>query len=98
MTIIKKFDTTEGKKGLPKKYLSLVVVFFFVLILFEIWINNNSLMYGDKLQKLISLAKTITLENQILENEIAKQQSLNNVASQSAELGFALPESIQYIR
>lgn len=98
MTIIKRFEPEKQKKEFSKKYLILVVIFFFVLTLFEIWVNNNVVTYGDKFQKLFSLAKTISLENQILENEIARKQALNNVASKSAELGFTPPESIQYIR
>lgn len=98
MTIIKKFDTTEPQKGFPKKYIGLAVACLFILMLVEIWASNSVVEYGDKLEKLSSLAKTLSLENQVLENEIAQQESLNNVASKSAELGFYPPESIQYIR
>lgn len=98
MTIIKKFEPEKEKKGFPKRYISLVVVCLFVLMLIEIWANNNVVEYGEKFEKLSSLAKTLNLENQILENEIAKQQSLSSIASKSAELGFSQPQSIQYIR
>lgn len=98
MTIIKKFDTTEPQKGFPKKYIGLIVACLFILMLVEVWANNNVVTYGEKFEKLSSLAKTLSLENQVLENEIAQQKSLNNIASKSAELGFSPPESIQYIR
>lgn len=98
MTIIKKFKLEDTKKGFSKKYISLMAISLFVLMLVQIWASNNVIAYGEKLEKLFSIAKTLNLENQILENEIAKKQSLNNVASESAELGFLEPESIQYIR
>ena len=98
MTIIKKFETTEPKKGFSKRYIVLSIVCLFVLLLVEIWAGNNVVAYGEKFDKLSSIAKTLHLENQILENEIAKYESLNNVASKSAELGFSQAESIQYIR
>lgn len=81
-----------------KKHIIFVVVGLFVLMLIEIWTSNNVVTYGEKLERLSVLSKTLDLENQILENEIAKRQSLNSVASKSAELGFSAPESIQYIR
>lgn len=98
MTIIKKFEPEEPRKTLPKKHIILVTVCLFVLILAEIWVSNNAVAYGGKFEKLSQLIKTLSLENQILENEIASNQSLKNVASKSAELGFSEPESIQYIR
>ncbi|MBI2196534.1 hypothetical protein HYU45_02860 [Candidatus Daviesbacteria bacterium] len=98
MTIIKKFEPEEIKKGFSKKYISAVVAGFFILMLAEIWASNSVVAYGEKLEKLSSITKTLSLENQILENEIARQVSLNRVASKSGELGFSQAESIQYIR
>lgn len=98
MTIIKKFEPEQPKKGLPKKYISLMAAGIFILMLVEIWASNNVVTYGEKLDKLSMLTKTLSLENQILENEIAKNNSLQNIASKSSELGFSDPKSIQYIR
>lgn len=98
MTIIKKFEPAEQKKGFSKKYVCLVLAGLFVLMLAEIWASNNVVEYGEKLEKLSQLSKTLNTENQFLETEIAKSESLNNIASKSAELGFSSTESIQYIR
>lgn len=98
MTIIKKFEPVEQRKGFSKKYICLVVTGLLILMLVEIWASNNVVEYGKKLEELSSLSKTLNTENQLLENEIASGKSLNNVASRSAELGFSAPESIQYIR
>lgn len=97
MTIIKKFEPEE-KKNFSKKYLALGLGLLFTLMVVEIWASNNVVTYGEKFDRLSSLAKTLSSENRSLENEIAKLQSLTNVASVSAELGFSQPESIQYIR
>ena len=98
MTIIKKFEPEQQKTTYPKKYIALVVASLLVLVLAEIWASNTVADYGGKLEKLSQLKQSLTLENQILENEIAKSQALKNVASRSAELGFIASDSIQYIR
>lgn len=97
MTIIKKFEP-EQPKSFSKKYIALVVGCLFTLMLAEIWASNNVVTYGEKFDKLSSIAKLLSLENAVLENEIAKVESLHNVASKSAELGFSQPEAVQYIR
>lgn len=98
MTIIKKFDTTEPEKNFGNKYITVALVSLFVLMLAQIWASNNVVAYGEKLERLSALSRSLNLENQLLENEIAKERSLVHIASQSAELGFSEPESIQYIR
>lgn len=98
MTIIKTFNPVEPNKEFSKKYIALVTAGFLVLVSAEIWANNNVVTYGGKLERISVLTKTVSLENQILENEIAARGALRNVASKSAELGFFEPESIQYIR
>lgn len=97
MTIIKKFETEEPNKKLPKKYISLGLFSLFLLILVEIWVNNNAVAYGENYERLSKITKNLSLENQLLENEIARQKALYRLASKSAELGFAEPESIEYI-
>lgn len=98
MTIIKTFDTDENSGKIFGKYLYLVVISFFALIIIKIWANNAVIAYGEKYEKLAALEKNLRMENQILENEIAKNSSLGTVATKSAELGFSQSESIQYIR
>lgn len=98
MTIIKKFEPEEPKRGFPKRYISLTAVCLLILMFIEIWASNIVVTSGERFERLSALEKTLNLENQILENEVAKQESLSSVASKSAELGFSTPESIQYIR
>lgn len=98
MTIIKKFEPEEQKKKFPKKIIGLSLGMLIILTLIEIWVSNTVVVYGEKFEKLASLEKNLLMENQILENEIAKDSSLNNISSKSAQLGFSTLQSIQYIR
>lgn len=98
MTIIKKFEPEEIKKGFSKKYIALAVLGLLFLTVLEIWVNNTIVTYGEKFESISQLERVLLMENQILENEIAKEVSLNSLASKSAELGFSKAESIQYIR
>lgn len=98
MTIIKKFEPEEPRKGFAKKYVSFIIISLFVLMLIEVWASNSVVTYGEKFEKLLMLEKSLNQENRFLENQIAAKGSINNIASKSAELGFFQPESIQYIR
>ncbi|MBI2596973.1 hypothetical protein HYW41_02340 [Candidatus Daviesbacteria bacterium] len=98
MTITKKFEPEGILKKYPKKYVIFTVFFLLALMLAEIYTSNNVTAYGDKFDKLSALEKSLQTENQILENEIAKDSSLKVVASKSAQLGFTNSQDIQYIR
>ena len=104
MTIIKKFDTSEVQKNefhypkLSKKMAIPAIFGFVILIILVVWANNTVVTYGERLDKVNSLQQVLKMENQILENEIAKQSSLSNIASQSALLGFSKTEKLEYIR
>lgn len=98
MTIIKTFDTEETQKRFPKKYIVLIIVSLLTLTIVEIWASNTVVAYGEKYEKLFAMERNLRIENQILENEIAKNASLNMISSKSADLGFYSNQSIQYIR
>lgn len=99
MTIIRKFEqNTEEKRKISGKIILPVIFVFVFLLIVEIWVNNTLVTYGDKLQNISNLEKTLKMENQILQTEVSSQASLNDIASESAKLGFSLPENIEYIR
>lgn len=99
MTIIKKFDTDAViKQKFPKRWVILAVFCLLILGLLEIWVSNTTVIYGEKFEQMVALERVLAMENQILENEIAKNSSLISISSKSAELGFSPPSSIQYIR
>ena len=98
MTITKKFEPEAIQKKIPKKYFILTIFGLLILALVQIWTNNTVITFSEKYEKLSILEKSLSLDNQILENEIAKHSSLSRIASKSAELGFYHNPSIQYIR
>lgn len=98
MTIIKKFDPEVVNKKFPRKYLVLIAAGIFFLLLIEIWAVNNASTYGKKFDEMSALGGVLRMENQILENEIARESALTSLATRAAELGFLKPQSIQYIR
>lgn len=99
MTIIKKFGPeTEVRNKFPKIWVILSCIFLLGLILVEIWVNNTTVEYGSRFEKIMTFKRVLDLENQVLENEIAKNSSLSNISSSSAQLGFSYPSSVQYIR
>lgn len=98
MTIIKTFETEELKEKLPKRYIASTLLILVILVVIAIWTSNTVVTYGEKFEKLSVLERSFKMENQILENEIAKKTSLSTIASKSAELGFSSQASIQYIR
>lgn len=90
--------TIINTKKIYKNYIALTIIGLFTLTLIEIWASNTVIAYGEKYEKLFVMERNLKMENQILENEIAKNSSLNIIASKSAELGFYTNQSIQYIR
>lgn len=98
MTIIKKFEQEEVYTKKYKKITVLIGLSLFVLVVAVIWANNTVIAYGDKFEKLSNLEKSLEMENQILENEIANNSSLKVISSKSAELGFSISQGIQYVR
>lgn len=98
MTIIKKFDPQDYNNKFPKKYVFLAVVILLSLALIEVWISNALATFGKKFDEMTQLEQTLEMDNQILENSIAKDASLKSIATESSELGFFKPENIQYIR
>ena len=96
MTIIKNFDT-QKQSLISTKYTILAVVFIGFLVILKIWVNNIFSSYGEKLDNTTRLQNALILENLVLENEVAKASSLHVVVTESQQLGFSGPKSIEYI-
>ncbi|MDP3973649.1 MAG: hypothetical protein Q8P92_02325 [Candidatus Daviesbacteria bacterium] len=97
MTIIRSFETEIEPKKFSKKYIILTLAAIFALVIVEIWVNNTLLIYGEKFDNLSNIEKNLKLENQILENQIARETSLEKLSSKSAELGFTQAQDVKYI-
>lgn len=96
MTFLSKFETQE-KRTFPKKYIFIGMALI-ALVVLEIWVNNTMATFGQRLASIEDSQEAFQLENRVLENEIARQVSLGNIASASARLGFVKPKTIQYVR
>lgn len=96
MVMIKKFETPEKRK-FPKK-IFLIILGFLSLSVVEIWVNNAMAQFGQKFDNIAKSQQVLELENRNLENEIAQKSTLNNIASESASLGFVKPKTVQYLR
>mgnify|MGYP001569946446 CR=1 FL=1 len=96
MTIIKKFEK-EQQRVIPQKFIFISFLILLPLILLQIWAYNTLGSFGEKLSQITSLQNNLNLENQIIENEIAKTSSLQNLASQSAQLGLSSPKEVKYL-
>lgn len=101
MTITKKFEPEIEEKKSSWKHKKFTVAIGFLLIslvIAEIWVANTMANFGQKFNNIRVLEKTYTQENQILENEISTEASLQSIASASATLGLLPPKSVKYIR
>lgn len=101
MTFLKKFEPEKESKLLvwkTRRILLFAGIFLSGLLVIEIWIGHSLINSGEKLQRIDDIKESLTLENQILENEIATRSALINIATRSAELGFSSVKDIQYIR
>lgn len=99
MTIIKTFENDYIEPSWRKRrFLFPTALLLILLMLAEIWANNTLVTYGGKFENISRLKQALEMENQVLENKIAKESALINIASQSATLGFSEIKTIQYIR
>lgn len=69
-----------------------------VLLILEIWIMNRASIYGNKLGELQLIKANLTIENQLLENQITQNSSLKTIEEKAQSLGFTNIKSLDYIR
>lgn len=63
---------------ISKKMLFLLIAVVFSLCLLEIWLVNRLSTYGEQISKMQHASQVLSMENQILKNEIDKKTSLNS--------------------
>lgn len=72
-----------------------IIVVIFIL---EIWAVNRLSTSGYKIQEIKVSQAELSLENQLLKNEIAQLISLNFLASKVKEYGFIPSHDIEYLQ
>ncbi len=79
-----------------------IVIFLVVLMVFaavlEIWVVNRLATFGSQINKLEKNKSALTLQNQILKNQIAQDSSLKVIETKARVLGFEPIKNIQYIK
>ncbi|MDO8619101.1 MAG: hypothetical protein Q7R49_04145 [Candidatus Daviesbacteria bacterium] len=96
MTITKKMELEESKP-FPRKIIFLGGFVLSVLVILQIWANNTLVTYGTEFEKIRQMQQSLQLENQILENNIAKMSSIDNIATASSILGLEPSKDVQYL-
>lgn len=88
----------KNKARLLHRLLKIAVVFILVALSLELWTANRLSTYGDKIQGFKDVQAHLELENQVLENIIARESSLNVLEKRAALLGFSSVKTFQYLR
>lgn len=80
-----------------RKLICFITALFLIVSIIEIWAVNRLSTYGEKISKIERQKQELTLENQTLENEIAKRASLSEVEKYATAFGFESTTKIGYL-
>lgn len=85
----------------PRRVVQLVkigIVGLVGLFILEIWMASRLTTYGNKIQQLDQVKSKLSLENQLLEYQIAQQSSLKNLSQVATKLGFNQISVVEYYK
>lgn len=80
------------------RLVKIIGVFLIIVFILEIWMVNRLSTYGTKIEQLQEAEVNLKLENQILENQIAQNNSLAQIEERSSLLGFGNTKNLEYIK
>lgn len=80
-----------------RKILIFLVLLIFLISIIEIWVVNRLSTYGEQINKLSQTKTSLTLENQILKNQISQKGSLQEIGQKAAGLGYEKIKNVEYI-
>lgn len=108
MSLLKSFETQsvvekqrsrfERFPHLKKKISLFILMIFLVGMVVEVWAANRLSTYGEQIAKITQETQQLTLENQLLGNEIAEKASFNQVEQHAKILGFEEIQHVQYLQ
>ena len=81
-----------------KKLLIVLFTIIIAITVVEIWAVNRLATFGLQINQLESTISSLKLENQIMENKIAKQASLKELQTKIKVLGFEKIKAVQYLK
>lgn len=82
--------------SIRRKFIIILFLLLIPFIVLEIWSFNRLSTLGEQINKLAETHQALILENQILETEISKNSSLNEVSKKAPLFGFEKPANIEY--
>lgn len=91
----------KSNKSIVRELKMIVLVFWITLTVFYVVRMVILTRYVGFTKALVDLqhqATKLTMDNQLLENEIARQSSLKEIDKKAKESGFIGPEKIMYIK
>jgi cell division protein FtsL len=91
--MLKRFNT-----GIQKKYFIFAILICLPLVILEIWSVNRLATLGSQINSLESTAAALRLENQVLDDQIAKRSSISRIESEAQLLGFQKVKTISSVK
>ena len=88
----------EIVSGAKRKIYIVSAVIILMAIIVEIWTVNRLSTFGQELNKLDQQKAALQLNNQVLQNEIAQDSSLQEISNESKNLGLQPIAHIQYLK
>lgn len=95
MSILKKLETDSLVR---KKIIILTLVTITLVAILEIWSVNRLSTYGEEINKLEKTRLALNLENQLIQNEIAKYSALIEIEDYAKFLGFERIHNLEYFK
>lgn len=94
MKLLKFFETESIFR---RKILLFVTLLIFLFSILEIWVVNRLATFGEQINKLSITKSNLELENQMMQNQIARLSSLHEIEKEAINLGFEKIRNIEYI-
>lgn len=88
----------EIVSSVKRKIYIVSAILILMAVVVEIWTVNRLATLGQQLSSLDQAKASLTLENQVLENKIAQDSSLQKIESESKDLGLQPTKNIQYLK
>lgn len=85
------------QQDLKKRILLVIFVLIIPAVVLEIWSVNRLATLGSRINNLEQTKAALTLENQVLANQIAEKSSLSKIEVTSIQLGFQKIKSVVYL-
>jgi hypothetical protein len=85
------------QQDLKKRIFLIIFILIIPAVVLEIWSVNRLATLGSKINTLEQTKAALTLENQVLENQIAQKSSLAEIEDSSKQLGFQKIKSVTYL-